>query len=377
LFPGRREQQEFVMPQSTPLVEQLSADDLDYLRVDQGASTFADAEYQQRILPDVSRTFALTIPQLPERLRSSVTTAYLLCRIADTIEDEPTLGADEKLSLLEQFSASVAARAPAGPLGIEAAARLSEHTLPAERDLVRNLDRIVRLTTMLADHERAAIEKCIHIMCNGMHHYQEHASLRGLARMTDLDHYCYCVAGCVGEMLTDLFHAHCSQFAGDDPRIRKLAVSFGQGLQMTNILKDIWEDRQRGMCWLPREIFDRYKLELEDLPRNHQTAEFAQAMSDLVGVTHAHLRNGFEFTLAIPSLETGIRKFCFIALSLALFTLRKIHRNPAFTAGSQVKVARTVVVTTKVLTDLTVQRDRILQTLFDSAAYGLPLKADT
>ena len=43
---------------------------------------------QDRLLPGVSRTFALTIPQLPQDLRPIVTNAYLLCRTADTIEDE-------------------------------------------------------------------------------------------------------------------------------------------------------------------------------------------------------------------------------------------------------------------------------------------------
>ena len=47
--------------------------------------------YQSEALPGVSRTFALTIPQLPEPLRHAVGNNYLLCRIADTIEDEPTL----------------------------------------------------------------------------------------------------------------------------------------------------------------------------------------------------------------------------------------------------------------------------------------------
>jgi farnesyl-diphosphate farnesyltransferase len=43
---------------------------------------------QDQLLPGVSRTFALTIPQLPDALRPVVTNAYLLCRTADTIEDE-------------------------------------------------------------------------------------------------------------------------------------------------------------------------------------------------------------------------------------------------------------------------------------------------
>ena len=52
------------------------------------SGTETDEDYQNRILPHVSRTFALTIPQLPPALRTPVTNAYLLCRIADTIEDE-------------------------------------------------------------------------------------------------------------------------------------------------------------------------------------------------------------------------------------------------------------------------------------------------
>ncbi|MDM8569467.1 squalene/phytoene synthase family protein, partial [Thiotrichales bacterium HSG1] len=51
----------------------------------------SDEDYQNYILPGVSRTFALTIPQLPPDLCKVVSNGYLLCRIADTIEDEPNL----------------------------------------------------------------------------------------------------------------------------------------------------------------------------------------------------------------------------------------------------------------------------------------------
>ena len=53
-------------------------------------------DYQNKILTGVSRTFAFTIPQLPDGLRSHITNAYLLCRIADTIEDDADLSAEQK-----------------------------------------------------------------------------------------------------------------------------------------------------------------------------------------------------------------------------------------------------------------------------------------
>ena len=72
--------------------------------MDTGNST---ANFQDQILPDVSRTFALTIPQLPMPLRAAVTNAYLLCRIADTIEDEPALSPGESRVFLQRFTAVV------------------------------------------------------------------------------------------------------------------------------------------------------------------------------------------------------------------------------------------------------------------------------
>ncbi|MGH7690424.1 MAG: squalene/phytoene synthase family protein, partial [Gemmatimonadaceae bacterium] len=45
--------------------------------------------FSREILPSVSRTFALSIRVLPGQLGAAVNCAYLLCRIADTIEDDP------------------------------------------------------------------------------------------------------------------------------------------------------------------------------------------------------------------------------------------------------------------------------------------------
>jgi farnesyl-diphosphate farnesyltransferase len=341
---------------------------------DLGDSRSTDEAYQEYILPLVSRTFALTIPELPAPLRSVVTTAYLLCRIADSIEDEPAIASRTKFLLLERFARSVCGQLEPHALAQEIAPLLSEQTLPAERDLVRNLDRIIRLTGSLSTRERRPIERCLRIMCRGMYHYQENASLGGLERMQDLDAYCYCVAGCVGEMLTELFCAHCEEFARNEPEVRTLAASFGQGLQMTNILKDMWEDRGRGACWLPRDVFGRYRLDVEQLPAWHGSPVFTAGLTELIGIAHAHLRNGFTFTLAVPPREAGIRRFCLLAIGMALLTLRKIHHNPGFTVGAQVKIAHTAVFATKVLTDFAVQNDWMLKVLFEQAARGLPLQ---
>jgi farnesyl-diphosphate farnesyltransferase len=336
-------------------------------------SVSSDEVYQDHILPYVSRTFALTIPQLPLGLRTAVTCAYLLCRIADTIEDEPGLSPPETLAFLQRFSAVLAGHEDPGPLAREIEQRLTDRTLATERDLVSNMQRVIGVLRSLNAPQRAAIQRCVELMCYGMPRFQFSASLKGLARSSDLDDYCYYVAGVVGEMLTDLFCDYSAEIARHRSALSALAASFAQGLQMTNILKDVWEDRSRGACWLPQEVFTRHGVDLAEVSSEPFDPRFGAGYGELLGVAHAHLRNALEYTLLIPANETGIRRFCLWAIGLAVLTLRKIEQNPRFTAGAQVKVPRSAVAMTRILTQVAGSSDWMLRRLFAQAARGLPL----
>jgi farnesyl-diphosphate farnesyltransferase len=336
-------------------------------------SRTTDEAYQDHILPAVSRTFALTIPELPQALRTSVTNAYLLCRIADTIEDEPALAPAASLHFLQRFVAVLYGNEPAADLAKDLAPRLSNQTLQAEHDLVVNMERVVRVTNRLDVQQRTAIQRCVEVMAGGMHQFQQTASLRGVPHLTDLDDYCYYVAGVVGQMLTELFCGYSPKIGQRSRELHDLDVSFAQGLQMTNILKDVWEDRSRGACWLPQEVFARYGIDLGALAQGQADARFDGAMRELVGVAHQHLRNALSFTLLIPGREAGIRRFCLWAIGLAILTLRKIAATPGFTSGRQVKVPRSAVALTRITTNISVRNNWMLERLFDIAARGVPL----
>jgi farnesyl-diphosphate farnesyltransferase len=333
----------------------------------------SDEAYQDQILPCVSRTFALTIPQLPPDLSRSVTNAYLLCRVADTIEDEPQIAPPDTLLYMERFSDAVAGVDDAQLLGTELAEKLSQWTLPAERELVINLPRVLRVTRQLPLRQQTAIRRCVDTMCHGMHQFQRTASVRGLDTVQDLDSYCYYVAGVVGEMLTELFCSYSTDIEQHRAQLSRLAPSFAQGLQMTNILKDVWEDRSRGACWLPQDVFSRHGVDLSHLTAETGGSGFAAGMHELVGLAHAHLRNALEFTLLIPAREVGIRRFCLWAIGLAVLTLKRIAANPGFTQGAQVKVSRRTVAVTLALSNAATRHNKLLRFLFNRAASGLPL----
>jgi farnesyl-diphosphate farnesyltransferase len=332
-----------------------------------------DLDYQVNILPGVSRTFALTIPVLPGELSVVVTNAYLLCRLADTIEDDIGLSDLQKTDFHARFVRVVEGSEPAEPFAQELAPLLSERTLEDERDLVRNTAKVTRITHSFSAAERSALTQCVKIMCRGMPEFQRNRSASGLAALRNLDEYCYYVAGVVGEMLTELFLLHCPELVPNRERMMRLAVSFGQGLQMTNILKDIWDDRQTDTCWLPRAVFERHGFDLNSIEAAHGSPAFAAGMNELVGVAHAHLRNALEYSCLIPKAQPGIRKFCLWAIGLAVLTLRKIHNNPGFSSGDEVKVSRRTVKATVLTTNLALRSNRALKLVFDRAAAGLPL----
>lgn len=335
-------------------------------------ATADDAAYQDRILEGVSRTFALTIPQLPAGLREAVGNAYLLCRIADTIEDDAGLAPARKRAHSERFIEVVEGRRAAAPFAAELEAELSPATPPAERDLVRNVPRVIRLTHGFNAARREAMSRCVRIMARGMAEFQETGSPAGLPDMAAMDRYCYYVAGVVGEMLTELFCDFSPAVAARRERLLPLAVSFGQGLQMTNILKDVWEDRRRGACWLPRDVFAAHGCDLASVSPGAGDPGFRRGLGELIAVAKGHLEDALAYTLLLPVEHTGIRRFCLWALGMAVLTLRKIDARRDYANGREVKISRRSVRATVLATSLAVRHDRVLRAMFSVAARGLP-----
>ncbi|MFA7494929.1 MAG: phytoene/squalene synthase family protein [Acidithiobacillus sp.] len=320
--------------------------------------------WQQQSLQDVSRTFALTIPQLPEALRDAVGNGYLLCRIADTIEDDPDLRWEEKAQWQQAFLAVVEGSAEAAPFAKDFGARLSAAMPEAEHDLIRNTAEVIRITRSFTPNQQAALARCVRIMGAGMAEFQQYASLQGLADMAAMDRYCYVVAGVVGEMLTSLFVEYEPRLQEHAQEMQRLAVSFGQGLQMTNILKDIWDDWARGVSWMPAALFAHYGCDLTTLTPGKQDPTFQAGLNALLRIAAGHLENALRYTLLIPADQTGMRDFCLWALAMAVLTLRRIGENPGFAAGSEVKISRSSVQRVVLLSRLLHRSDAMLQLSF-------------
>jgi farnesyl-diphosphate farnesyltransferase len=325
------------------------------------------------MLNGVSRSFAFTIPQLPESLRIIVANSYLLFRIADSIEDENALSIDQKRYFFQQLIELVSDNASPVKFTNELYPLLTDHTPEPERELIRNTDRVIHITRSFNEKQREILRRGVMLMSTGMERFQENKNPQGLRSLTDLNDYCYYVAGVVGELLTELFCDYSEAIFKNRTTLLRLAVSFGQGLQMTNILKDLWEDRDRGACWLPQDVFLKNGFDLKDLSKDRYCNTFWEGVSELIGIAHAHLKNALAYTLLIPRSERGIRKFCLWSIGMAVLTLKKINKKRNFTSGGEVKVSRRTVKGIILSTRLSLRSNLLLKMLFYLSTRGLPL----
>ena len=76
------------------------------------------------------------------------------------------------------------------------------------------------------------------------------------ATFEDLYHYCYLVASVVGLVCIRIF-------GYTDPRAEKLAEETGIAFQVTNILRDVKEDAERGRIYLPLDILAEHNISLD------------------------------------------------------------------------------------------------------------------
>ena len=333
-------------------------------------------ELQSHLLLGVSRTFALTIPQLPEALQHPVGNGYLLCRIIDTIEDDPNLSLNEKSCFFDEFLSALDSTGDVQIFADRLHAALSARVLPEERELIRLTPQVLELTRRLSSEQQRALIRCVRIMSRGMFEFQSRKSLDGLNDVKELSRYCYVVAGVVGEMLTELFCDYSSAMRERRDEMMALSICFGQGLQLTNILKDVWEDQQDGSCWLPRSVFSDDGAVLKELMHKKQSECMTNGISYLVGIARDNLSTALAYTTLIPKHEVGIRRFCLWAIGMAVSTLQKIQSNPGYGSSEQVKISRPQVLTITKTLNLALHSDWLINAWFKFPAMGLPRSTD-
>ena len=339
-----------------------------------------DWTYCVQTLPEVSRTFALNISVLRGTLHRSILTAYLFCRIVDTVEDAAKLNPKIKIKLLMEFSRLIEDRDFRGKNLIAWVGECEAvDGSPNDLDLLNQVERVFKVFDSLPGNHQAQIIPAVAKMAKGMAFFQSRfqvGKITPLASVQDLEEYCYFVAGVVGEMLCNLFFQklpHLSETARNT--MRQNAVSFGLGLQMTNISKDIIADRNRGWSYIPKSIISEKGLTVDEFHSGVSMEKNLQILESLLRKTNGHLHDALKFTLAIPRTEIALRLFCIWPLWMAVKTVAVLHNNPELlNSNAQVKISRRTVKRILLGTPFIVWSNNLLKISFNNIINDKVLK---
>ena len=299
---------------------------------------------------------------VPADVRDQVSLAYLFARAADTIADTELIDRPRRLDYLTQLKAQFVSdqiawtqvrdiQQAVGPLQQDS----------AERQLLERLEDCFMLLQGFSPDDRRRVQRLMTTLTQGMEMDltvfpgKSLEDLSALKTMEDLDRYIYYVAGCVGEFWTDLMCAYRRGLRSWNVRkMAEVGVRFGKGLQLTNVVKDVAHDLQRGRCYVPEPLLAEAGLKPRDLLDQQNLPRFRPVLSKLVRIAVEHLDQGWLYTMAIPRYEMRLRLSCMWPILSAGESLKLVLSSPDLLNPTvKVRIPRSKVYQIMALTTLT------------------------
>jgi len=187
---------------------------------------------------------ALAFVLLPKAKRDAMAALYAFCREVDDVADEEARLVEERRRQLEAWRADVqracGTQSPQFAVNRELQPVIHHYRLP-----FAHFDALLQGVEMDLDIKR----------------YQTYEQL---------ELYCYRVASVVGLLSIEIF-------GYQNPACRDYAVYLGKALQLTNILRDVRADAERGRVYLPACELERCRVSVEEILRSQYSERFAQA----------------------------------------------------------------------------------------------------
>lgn len=299
------------------------------------------------LLRSVSRTFYFSIRILPPALREAMGVAYLLARTSDTIADSDEAAVSVRLRRLEDFGKMLQTGATA-----QGMANIQRDIQPShlgERELIAALPQVLahfgRFKPWEWKETQELLENIITGQSNDLRAFSDPAQVTALPDAYSLEDYTYLVAGCVGEWWTRMcYHQFPAYSARREEELMPLAASFGKGLQLVNILRDMPADLRSGRCYLPADELQSAGTSPATLLEN--PAAVQPVFEEWMAKARHFLEEGREYIRAVRPWR--VRFACYLPWRLAVKTLDLMDVTPPLASPTRVKVPRSAVYSTMV-----------------------------
>lgn len=303
----------------------------------------------QYILKNVSRSFYLSLSVLPGPLRKQVSLAYLFCRAADTIADTQLFPRCQRFQTLQVFRRQFLLDHPSfDDLEQLQAAMLPQQARQEDQQLFHHLSDCFHIFERFSEVDQQLIRELVLTLTHGMemdltYFPGETASTaQAFPDLATLDLYTYYVAGVVGEFWTKINRIHIQMWQPHRfQALCVLGVRFGQGLQMTNILKDLGKDLSVGRCYLPREQLDQLQVKVEELTKPAVIQQLRPLIIQLTWQAVEHLDQACQYILQLPHHALRLRLSCMWPLLFAVQTLEVVCESEELLCPeAHVKISR-------------------------------------
>ena len=288
------------------------------------------------ILPEISRTFAFTIPHLPRIVAKDLAVSYAICRVIDTVEDS-ILTTEIKRQTLDVSLLSL--QQPNDTI-LRKDCQFLLKSVPTSKNYQRLLDEAPMLIDVfheLPSRIRQIITTISSEMVNGLSdEYVQRINTR-----EDQNRYCHYAAGLVGHLITLVFNYRGYIQKDNIEKMLDLGHDFGVALQKVNILKDVEEDVAEKRLYWPRDTVESSGLNYKRLSPilEKDREKFSNLVSKLIEDVKPYFARGFDYIDGLPHAPEGLRIFCGDNLIFAIATCRILESNDFLYDGTN-KISR-------------------------------------
>jgi len=267
-------------------------------------------------------------------MASHICLGYLLCRVADTVEDAGHIPPGTQQSLLETYRDAVD---PDEQTNIADFRSAVDEWLPAPSERSDDWAVVAESPTIVATFEqfppevRSAIVPPVVEMVDGMAMFVDRHAHRGGLRIDDrdeLEQYCYYAAGTVGTLITNLL----TRGDVDDDRVSRLrdtAEEFGLLLQLVNVSKDVYDDyTEENNVYLPAEWLAAEGVDQESVVDPAHRDSAARVVGRTAEYARSFLDDAQTYLESMPLTHGNTMEAWTVPYLLAVGTLRELRSRP-------------------------------------------------
>ncbi|MGC2639879.1 MAG: phytoene/squalene synthase family protein [Acidobacteriaceae bacterium] len=276
------------------------------------AKTAAAYEACIQIARHEAKNFYYAFLALPRPKRQAICAVYAFMRHADDVADDDARTRKQRradlAAWLDAWHRAATGEPTSDPVFIALADARRRFNIPLEL-----LDQLVQGTAM--DLDITTAEKAA---------YGEAAEPRPwdtYATFEDLRRYCYYVASVVGLVCIRIF-------GYSDPRAEALAEDTGVAFQLTNILRDVRDDAERGRIYVPLESLAHYGVRIERLAAVRDGSQLTLNQRALLESLAKRAEDYYQSGRALlPLIDADARPALWVLITIYHRLLRRIERR--------------------------------------------------